>query len=149
MISAFEYIIKNYGIAPSSIYPYKGVDQPCKFNNTRFTARAASYMQLTPGDELQLAHAISTIGPISVAMDASLDTFFSYTSGVYYDQRCLSFNLNHAVLIVGYGTDIRWGDYWLVKNSWGTTWGEDGYFKIARNRGNHCGIASYIVYPIL
>lgn len=149
MIAAFDYIIKNRGIAPSSIYPYKGVDQPCKFNNTRFSDRLSSYIKLTPGDELGLAQAVASIGPIAVAMDGSLDTFFSYKSGVYYDVRCRSSNLNHAALIVGYGTDIKWGDYWLVKNSWGSTWGEEGYFKIARNRDNHCGIASYIVYPIL
>lgn len=149
MIPAFEYIKKNYGIAPNTIYPYHGIDQSCKFYNTRFIDRLTSYVKLTSGDELGLSQAVTSIGPISVAMDASLDTFFSYKSGIYYDERCQSSNLNHAVLIIGYGTDIKWGDYWLVKNSWGISWGEEGYFKIARNRENHCGISSYLVYPIV
>lgn len=150
MIGAFDYIIKNRGIAPGSIYPYTGLNQTCKFNNTRFPYRLTSYIKLTAGDEIGLAQAVAKIGPIAVAMDGSLNTFFIYKSGIYYDERCQSSNLNHAVLIVGYGTDYELGmDYWLVKNSWGSQWGEQGYFKIARNRGNHCGIASYIVYPIL
>lgn len=75
-----------------------------------------------------------------------LSIFFH--SGVYHCKHH-HFNMNHAVLLVGYGTDEEFGDYWLVKNSWGAEWGEKGYFRIARNRGNTCGIASMGITPIV
>lgn len=69
--------------------------------------------------------------------------------GVYYESEC-SDQLNHAILVVGYGTDASTGvPYWLVKNSWGTSWGENGYGKVARNKDNNCGIASLASYPLL
>ncbi|WKX92500.1 hypothetical protein Q1695_010492 [Nippostrongylus brasiliensis] len=69
--------------------------------------------------------------------------------GVYFDEECSSEELDHGVLLVGYGTDPEAGDYWLVKNSWGTGWGEKGYIRIARNRNNHCGVATKASYPLV
>lgn len=65
--------------------------------------------------------------------------------GTYYEPKC-STKTNHCILAVGYGTDKN-GDYYIVKNSWGTTWGEGGYFKMARNRNNNCAIATHAGYP--
>jgi len=71
-------------------------------------------------------------------------------TGVYYDPHCDSYRLNHAVLVVGYGTYGYSGkEYWLVKNSWGTSWGEKGYIQMARNRNNSCGIASMASFPLV
>ena len=58
------------------------------------------------------------------------------------------FEVNHAMVIVGYGTENN-NDFWIVKNSWGTSWGENGYIRMARNRENNCGIASFAAYPTL
>ncbi len=91
------------------------------------------------------------MGPISVAI-AVPDTLMNYKSGVYDDKKGCdgSGGQDHAVLVVGYGTDIKSGlDYWLVKNSWGEKWGEEGYFRMAKNRGNLCYIATSALYPIV
>merc|ERR1712136_155727 len=84
----------------------------------------------------------------SATIDATSATFMSYQSGVYYDTTCSSVKLDHAVLVVGYGTDSsRNLDYWIVKNSWDVTWGEKGYILMARGYSNMCGIATHAVYP--
>lgn len=79
-------------------------------------------------------------------MDASHSSFRFYKRGVYYERECSSTKLDHGVLAVGYGTE-EMEPYWLVKNSWGTRWGNEGYFMIARNKGNNCGIATQASYP--
>ena len=83
------------------------------------------------------------VGPISVAMDAGHPSFKSYRSGVYSERACSSTRLDHGVLVVGYGDD-----YWLIKNSWGTRWGMEGYFMI-QMANNMCGIETQASYPVL
>lgn len=75
--------------------------------------------------------------------------FLHYKRGIFSNVNCTSKNINHAVTVVGYGTFGPGQDYFIIKNSWGTGWGIDGFGLIARNQNNMCGIASYASYPIL
>jgi hypothetical protein len=84
--------------------------------------------------------------PVSVGFDGSLSSFQFYTSGVYYDPQCSSSQIDYAALLVGWGT-LSGDDYWIVKNQWGTEWGNDGYIWMARNKDNACGIATMASFP--
>merc|ERR1712121_92700 len=86
-----------------------------------------------------------TVGPVAVGIDASHFSFQLYHGGVYHESRCSSVQLDHGVTVVGYGNEDG-KDYWLVKNSWGATWGEKGYIKMQRNHNNMCGIATNACY---
>lgn len=88
---------------------------------------------------------LATIGPISVAINATL--IRHYGGGIFDNSGC-SKGLSHGVLAVGYGTENN-ADYYIVKNSWGKTWGDHGYIRMARNKDNQCGIASKPSYPII
>ncbi|XP_062385573.1 cathepsin S-like isoform X2 [Sardina pilchardus] len=147
MTNAFRYVIDNQGIDSEKDYPYEGKEGHCRYNPSYRAANCTSYNCLPKGDEQALKEAVTHIGPIAVAIDASRLTFIFYRSGVYRDPTC-SKNVNHGVLVVGYDT-LKGHDYWLVKNSWGRGYGERGYIKIARNNGNECGIALFPCYPIM
>ncbi|KAL7861649.1 hypothetical protein SRHO_G00130900 [Serrasalmus rhombeus] len=145
---AFKYIKNSGGLETAYTYPYQAREGRCKFRNQRAWAKCSGY-RMVPRSERCLKKAVTKIGPISVAIDASHHSFQFYKSGVYNEPACSSTKVNHAVLVVGYGTHRRRKDYWLVKNSWGTGWGNKGYIKMSRNKRNQCGIASYAFYPLV
>ncbi|CAH1790348.1 unnamed protein product [Owenia fusiformis] len=150
MDDAFKYIRDNKGIDTEVGYPYYARDLGYCYYNAQYNAATdKGFVDIKEGDEDALLNAVATIGPISAAIDAKQPSFMSYQSGVYYEPNCGSNmeNLDHAVLVVGYGSQFG-TDYWLVKNSWGAHWGDQGYIKMARNRGNQCGIATKASYPL-
>jgi len=150
MDNAFRYVKENRGLDTEKSYPYEAENDKCRYNPRNSGASDVGFVDIPEGDEKKLKAAVATMGPISVAIDASHESFHLYSEGVYYEPDCSAENLDHGVLIVGYGTESETGeDYWLVKNSWGETWGEKGYIKMARNRDNHCGIASSASYPLV
>lgn len=150
MSNAFQYVKENGGIDTERSYPYKGTNNnACMYDAKNSGATDRGFVIIPPGDEVKLQSAIATIGPIAIALDVSHNSFYLYKTGVYYEPNCSSTNLQHAVLVVGYGTDKTGADYYIIKNSWGTRWGYNGYMKIARNRNNHCGVASMAVYPLV
>jgi cathepsin L len=148
MTQAFQYVITNGGIDTEASYPYTsgaGVVGKCKYSAANIGATATGYTSIPTGSESALQNASALQGPISVAMDASLNSFQLYKSGIYAPAGCSSTALDHGVLAVGYGTSTA--AYWIVKNSWGTTWGMQGYFELARNDNNMCGIATMASFP--
>jgi cathepsin L len=103
MTQAFTYIIKNKGIDTEASYPYKAADGKCNFNAANVGATITSYQNIPRGNEAALTSAINTLGPISVAIDASHNSFQFYKSGVYYEKSCSPTQLDHGVLAVGIG----------------------------------------------
>lgn len=151
---AYLYAIQT-GVDSEASYPYSGESGICRnnlqplFHAQNQKIKATGLVQISKGDEQKLKEAIATIGPISVDIDASHPSFQHYSKGIYSEPLCSSEILDHSVLVVGYGTDELKQDYYIVKNSWGSSWGENGYFKLARNHNNHCGIATSATYPLV
>ncbi|EDO45953.1 predicted protein [Nematostella vectensis] len=146
MDNAFRYIESNGGIDTESSYPYLGQQGSCHFSSSHVGARVTGYQDIPQGSEQALQSAVATVGPVSVAVDASQWQF--YSSGVYDNPYCSSTQLDHGVLVIGYG-NYNGQDYWLVKNSWGYSWGVEGYIMMSRNKNNQCGIASSASYPLV
>lgn len=139
MEGAFKYLIEH-GQCSLSSYPYTAKDGTC--HTCSAVVHFSSCSDVKPNDQVSLKAAVFQ-QPVAIAIEADTRYFQSYSSGVLTSSSCGT-NLDHGVLIVGYGTEngIK---YWLVKNSWGNTWGENGYVKIARsdsvNDEGVCGIA--------
>ncbi|KAL0476375.1 cathepsin F [Acrasis kona] len=137
MWSAFQYVQKAGGIDTEKKYPYEGVDDSCSFKKDEVGAKVSGWKKL-PTNEDELAAALVENGPISVAINAEPVQW--YSSGILSGSGCDPKALDHGVLIVGYGVE-KGKKFWIVKNSWGPGWGEEGFFRIARGV-NACGIAS-------
>jgi len=148
MTQAMQYIIANGGIDTEASYPYTAEDQPsCQYSVANRGAGLKSFQNIQSGSESGLEQAGNT-GPVSVAIDASHSSFQFYSSGVYYEPQCSASQLDHGVLMVGWGTTSgQYPQYWIVKNSWGTSWGQQGYIWMARNQNNNCGIATMSTLP--
>nr|BAN20108.1 cathepsin L [Riptortus pedestris] len=147
MDGAFQYVIDNEGIDTEESYPYIGRDAKCRFKNNTIGGTASDIVKIPAGDEEKLAEAIATAGPVSIGIHAT-SAFQFYSKGVFSDSTCNPSALNHGVLAVGYGAE-KGKDYWLVKNSWGRSWGDNGYIKMSRNAKNQCGVASMASYPLV
>jgi len=147
---AFEYIKAAGGIELGSDYKYTGRDGSCRFNPQKVAAKVSGEQNITQGNEQELFDAVTNKGPVAIAFQVAGD-FQSYRSGVYDSTRCKSgpMDVNHAVLAVGYDTDKSSGKpFWIVKNSWGTSFGIQGYFWMVRNK-NMCGIATCASIPTI
>jgi len=149
MHDCYLQVISEGGDELESVYPYKATSGGgCLFDKTKVVATMSSYRNITVGDENDLKSA-AAITVVSVAIDASQQSFQFYSSGVYNEPNCNSCdNLDHGVAVIGYGTDSG-QDYWWVRNSWGGSWGLDGYIKMSRNKNNQCGIACDATYPVV
>lgn len=138
------------GLATEASYPYLNADGYCRFSSSTVGARVSGYANVTDGVP-GLNDALVNVGPISVSIDASPNSFYFYLGGLYDDPACQSGmgDLDHTVLAVGFATDPASGQvYSIVKNSWSSHWGDQGYVYISQ-QGNCCGVATQPTYTIL
>jgi len=149
MDNAFDWATKWGGISYEADYPYtSGTTKKSGTCNTKISkdskAAPKSHTDVKKNDDNAMMSALAQ-QPVSVAIEADQSAFQLYKSGVLTGT--CGANLDHGVLAVGYGTDSKYGDYYKVKNSWGTSWGEQGYIRLARgpsynNGKGQCGILS-------
>ena len=151
MDKGFEYVINN-GLCSENSYPYTAHNGLCKSTSCNKLANINSYSDVISNNEKALKHAVAQ-QPVSVAIQANISSFRFYKNGVYSDPDCGT-DLDHGVLVVGYGSDKESSlDYWIVKNSWSASWGENGYIRILRNynksQSGMCGIAMQPSFPTI
>jgi C1A family cysteine protease len=149
MDQGFQYVINN-GLCSEKNYSYEGVDDVCRSDSCQSVVNISSYRDIYPS-EVFLKRAVAQ-QPVSVAIQANLISFQHYKSGIYNDDECGS-KLDHGVLVVGYGIDSNTStEYWIVKNSWGKDWGENGYIRIQKDTNKEygiCGISKIPSIPVL
>ncbi|KPJ03742.1 Cathepsin L [Papilio xuthus] len=137
---ALQYVAANEGINTERDYKYEARTKPCRFNRSALMLVSVGYSSLINGDELALKRVVAK-QPVAARLRVCFYDFFFYKSGIYSDNCPEENRMTVSVLIVGYG--IQGSEkYWLLKNSWGTQWGTAGYMRLARNKGNQCGIAA-------
>jgi len=134
-------IITMGGLSLESSYPYRsgdGANYPCNMANFKPVVKVGNFTVLPTNVAAPVIEHIATKGPLSISVDAS--TWSGYESGVFDGCDNQSPDIDHAVQLVGYGTDSTKGDYWLVRNSWGTGYGEKGYIRLKRYSTPPCGV---------
>jgi cathepsin L len=134
---AFDYIVSAGGIASKQDMPYEAETGTCPTTLPKFVAGIKGFKQVEPNSYEALMDAIANHGPLSVSVDAS--NWESYRSGIFDGCNQENPDINHGVQLVGYGTE-NGKDYWIVRNSWSSVWGENGYIRLARNSELRCGM---------
>ncbi|KAF5298909.1 hypothetical protein FQR65_LT09561 [Abscondita terminalis] len=129
-LSAYKFIQDNEGIISEESYHYTGVNKNCNSLPKDATVKISGYREILQGNEHDLQAAVATIGPIAASVDGA--GMQHYSGGIFDNRKCSSVDVNIAVLVVGYGTTHDHIDYWIVKNSWGTSWGENGYIYMLK-----------------
>jgi C1A family cysteine protease len=146
MDNAFKYVAVN-GLCTESAYPYTAKDGTCKYPGSctmSADSNVPKYTDIPAKSEATTFYTDAVQQPISIAIEADQTGFQSYKSGVFCG--VCGQNLDHGVLVVGYGPGGSTGYYWKVKNSWGTTWGEAGYIRMCEGN-DECGMANQASFP--
>jgi cathepsin F len=139
--NAYKYIASAGGIKTDQQYPYKATEGSCSFTTDKADVQIKGSRKI-PADEATMAEALINEGPLSIGLNAHYMQF--YSGGISDPVHCDS-QMDHAVLIVGFGVENE-VPYWIIKNSWGPDWGEAGYYRIVRGKGM-CGLAQDVTNP--
>jgi C1A family cysteine protease len=145
--TAYEYVIKAGGMESEKEYPYKAEDGKCKFAKNKVVASIKKWEYVIPTsshNETAMQVALVANGPLSICVEA--DTWQDYNSGVI--TRGCGQQLDHCVQITGFGETDKGVPYWLIRNSWNTDWGMDGYILVERNK-NLCGVSDEVTLPLV
>jgi len=145
---AFKYA-ESYPLETEANYPYKASSGlfACKYDKSKGKVQVKTWTDVPSGNPEALKAALQ-LGPVSVALEADQPVFHQYTGGIITSDKCGT-KCDHAVLAVGYGVDKTVGEYYIVKNSWTTGWGESGYVRIAiKENVGVCGIQSSPAQPV-
>jgi len=149
--NALYYVLTTGYLDGYDSYPYESGSTKkagtCVADPANTSGSISNCGATTKNSETELTAALSQVGPVGIAIDAGGIGFQLYSGGVYVSNTCSSSRLNHAVTAVGYG-NLDGQDYFTVKNSWGTGWGDAGYILMARGRNNQCGVAATPAYAI-
>ena len=147
MENAFNYIKSAGGLEKSADYKYTAKDGTCKFAKTKSAIQVTGFNFAASQDEEVIKSFLYSTGPLAIALNA--DTLQFYNGGIIEADatECDPQGINHGVTMVGYGSE-NGQDFWIVKNSWGSNWGEQGFFRMARGKGT-CGVNTYVVSAVL
>jgi len=148
---AFKYVIANNGVDLLSAYPYKAHTRAkCSFLSNKVGATISSFRKVAPDNQTALEIAVAQ-QPVTVSFDASHQSFQLYKSGLYIEPKCQSAanELDHSVVVTGYGSTTADGQFWILRNSLGIHWGMEGYFLLPRNGKNNCGVLTSSSYPVI
>ncbi|CAF1246044.1 unnamed protein product [Adineta ricciae] len=148
MSTSFQYIQDAGGLQANNTYPYNALDNNCTFDKSKAIVELCGYVNITSGSEAALQQAVATIGPVATAVDGGHTSFQLYDGGIYHEPDRSHTQPDHGIFVIGYGSESG-KDYWLLKNSFDTTWGEKGYIIMIRNKNNQCAIASIASFPII
>lgn len=144
----YDYIKDNSGISSSLDYQYEAKASKCrKSGKKKVEIDVKGYGFVDDKDDEVLMEAVVKFGPIMISIDTDHESFMHYSSGIYYENKCTE-DINHGAVLIGYGSE-KGENFWIVKNSFGKKWGESGYVRIARGRGNDCGVNLVPLFPIL
>jgi cathepsin L len=148
MTAAYDWVIENQGgqFMLEKDYPYTAMDGNCQWDSSKAVEKVTGYINVESGSETDLANKVYQYGPAAIAIDASCESFQEYSSGVYDEPYCSSDYLDHGVGCIGWGVDGS-KKYWIIRNSWGTSWGIQGWIWMVKDKNNQCGEATMACIP--
>jgi C1A family cysteine protease len=148
-LPAYKWIKENEGLESEDDYPYSAKEQTCSQTQSKNIVKIIDYQLLETTDEEIIKQYLYEVGPLAIGVNAYPLNWYAYGVIDWGNDNCAHDDINHAVILVGYGHDNEEGlDYWRIRNSWGADWGEKGYFRLSRGKGT-CGVNMHVSYATL
>ena len=145
-LPAYKWIKENGGLQSDTDYPYQARGQACSQDKTKNIVKISSYQLLETTDEEIIKQYLYEIGPLAIGVNAYPLNWYARGVIDWGTENCSHDDINHAVVLVGYGHDDEEGlDFWRIRNSWGADWGEKGYFRVSRGKGT-CGVNQHVSF---